>query len=430
MKMTTVFGTVLLAVLITSFASAGTIAFWDYNQGSLSPSIGSGSMAVRGGLPVYPSKWDTDLGDFDFTRTENDSSDPTPITNPGTPLQTRGYRIEWGKAGDGVTGVWSLIDPPGTQALIWKASTTGYNNIHVRMDIRQKSYNPRYFQLQYSLDGTNFVTYPTIFGAALPQEQASWFNHNDIDLSSIPGASNNSRFAFAFIMAYGPGKSFYEPAWVNPRGWPISGQYPRWGFDMVEVYSGTSSIQDTTPPTIKAIYVTKPLPDQPPVSGNIHVQVSATDNAVVKSVTANGNALVRTGLYTWDGNIPGSDGTTVNVVAADEAGRTTNGTRVGYTRTVALNGKHVSTDEYGGLQLAPILTQACYLFPFKAYGTVTKIDTNYFDLTDAAGDPVRIFAPGHNFADGDIASASGVMTQSTAPMPWITSNVALVTKYK
>ena len=148
MKSIVVAGATLLAVLIAGAAFAGTITLWDYNNGTLSPGIGSGSMAFRGGIASTPSKWDTDLGDFDLTRTENDSSDPAPITNPGTPFHQRGYRVEWGKAGDG-SGMWSLADPPGTQGIIWRVSTAGHSNIKVRMDVRAKSYSPRYFQLQY-----------------------------------------------------------------------------------------------------------------------------------------------------------------------------------------------------------------------------------------------------------------------------------------
>jgi|GEM_PF-1858562 len=427
MKLSKIAGLSALALILAGSAFAGTITLWDYNGGSLNPSIGSGSMAVRN-LPGSPSKWDTDLGDYDLTRTENDSSDPAPIRNAGTPLQARGYRAEWGKVTE-TSGCWNLTDPPGTQAVIWNTSTANKSNIHVRMDVRVKSYDPKYFQIQYTTNGTTWVTYPQWFECRIPQEQASWFNHCEIDLSGIPAVNNNPNFAFAFVMAYGPGKSAYEPSWVNPGAWPIAGQYPRYAFDMVEVYSGTSSITDSTPPTIKAVYVTRPLPDQAPVEGNVHVQVSATDNAVVSSVLANGVSLSRTGLYTWDGNVPGSGSTVVNVVASDEAGHTATATKTGFTPTVTLNGLHVNYDEWGGLQALPMLSKVCYWWPIKVYGMVSTVDSNYFDLQDAAGNPpVRIFAPGYALADGDFASASGILTQSIDPYSWITSHAALVEK--
>ena len=267
-----------------------------------------------------------------------------------------------------------------------------------------------------------------MFDTHLPHEQASWYNHNEIDLSGIPAVNNNPNFAFAFIMAYGPGKSAYEANWVNPGVWPIEGQFARWAFDMVEVYDGTSSVVDASVPRIKAVYVTPPLPDQLPVEGNIHLLALATDNAVCNHVTANGIQLVRTGLYTWEANIPGSGATTVNVTATDEAGNTSStATQIGYTNPMMIS-RHSCVDQWGGIVLQPPLTPWCYKRPIKAYGTVSTIDANYFDLINPVGEAVRFYAPGHGLNDDDLAFASGIMEETIAPMPWITSHAALVEK--
>lgn len=415
----------IAAMAITGAAFAGTIALWNYNSGNLLPSMGSGTMALRGGLPAAPSKYDTDLGDFDPTRTENNSSDPAPIAMGGTPLQSRGYRVEWGKVSD-TSGVWNPALIPGAQAIVWKVSTVGYSNIHCRVDVRQKSYNTKYFQLQYTTDGTNWVTYPKYFGWDLPQEQASWFNHCDIDLSSIPAANNNPNFAFAFIMSYGPGGANYSAVpWPAPGG---STAYPRYGFDMAEVYSGTSSVVDTKKPEIRAIYVTRPQPDQTPVAGNWHVRVWTSDNAVVNTVTANGVSLTRTGLYIWEANIPTPGNGVVNVVSTDDSGNSTTASQNGLSIVAGVCSKHVSLDEWGGETFTPIMLNSCYKMLFKAFGKVTKIDSNWFTITDQYGGTWRILAPGWeaNAHDGGWAAASGMLVQSTVSDPAITSDVSLV----
>ena len=100
-------------------------------------------------------KWDTDIGD---PGTEGNSTDPDIIANPANHV-TLG-RAEWnGKLGG---GDWVKTDAPGTQAVIWHASTVGYSNIKVSMDVKIKDYDPRvlpvavfaeWHGLHYVLDG-------------------------------------------------------------------------------------------------------------------------------------------------------------------------------------------------------------------------------------------------------------------------------------
>jgi hypothetical protein len=249
-----------LAILgVSCSAFAGTVALWNYNSATTAPNIGTGSVALRGGVAF--DKWDTDLGDWGAVhangqidgkvingKVENDSSDPMPIVNPGTPIRSRGIRATYKS--------WNLSTAPGAQAVVWRASTAGIStsNIKVKMDVRAKPYNPRYFQLQYSTDGTNFTTCSTIFQATQPGgDMTLWNNEVEMDLSGISGVANNQSFAFAFIMAYGPGANSYEQLYSG-----VPAKSPVYAFDTVEVYAGTSDITRVSSPFGPAPVIPEP----------------------------------------------------------------------------------------------------------------------------------------------------------------------------
>lgn len=245
MKMLKNMGVAILVLGLSSSAFAGTIALWDYNAGSFAPSIGSGSMSYSGGLSASQVKWDTDLGDYGKVingYAENNSTDPKAITNPGTPIQSRGQRAEWGK------NAWSSSAQPGSKKIIWNVSTAGVNSddIKIKMDVRIKPFDPKYFQIQYTTDGINWSA-PEVFQAIDGNGDLTIWNNAYWDLSG-KGINNCANFAIAFTTAYASGQNAYEAASTGFTYDPVAEPWFKYGFDMVEVYSGTSDVTRVASP--------------------------------------------------------------------------------------------------------------------------------------------------------------------------------------
>jgi len=260
LKMMKIVGFAALALALASSAFAGTITLWNFNSGTLVPAIGSGTMNTTGGLTRGKAdKIDTDLGDFGAVTpggdilgkvvngmVENNSTDPMPITNNHTPAQTRGKRAEWNKN-------WKYTDAPGYDMVYWNVSTLGQSNIMVALDTRIKPYNAKYFSLWFTTDGWQtqnvFGTYQAIDAGG----DLSVWNNVLADFSSVSGAANNPSFGFGIAAAYGPGQNSYETA---ATGFALADF--KYGFDMVEVYSGSSDVSRVASPFGQAPVVPEP----------------------------------------------------------------------------------------------------------------------------------------------------------------------------
>ncbi|MBL8067610.1 MAG: PEP-CTERM sorting domain-containing protein [Armatimonadetes bacterium] len=162
--------TVIAVVAATSHAA--TVALWDFNDSNTVPEIGTGSIALLGGVtnPGYNSG----VG----------SSDPAASGNLG--FQTTTYAAQGTESG--------------LRGVQFNASTVGFTNIRFQFDIRKSNTSSRFVEVFYTLDGTNFTTLGT-----LDQNQGdTWFNNNFFDVSGVAGSANNANFGFKVVTVFDP----------------------------------------------------------------------------------------------------------------------------------------------------------------------------------------------------------------------------------
>ena len=194
----------------TTFAlptQALTITQWNFNSispdnstgtGSLTPSTGTGTALALGVTATFSSG-----------ASNNSSSDPVTVDDSG--WQTTGYASQ----GTGNK----------TRGVEFKVSTLGMQDIVISYDLRHSNTSSRYEQVQYTLDGTNFIDIASFDGNA----GDTWFNARTVDLSAISGADNNANFGFRVVASFAPGSSSYAASSTSYAG---SGT---WRFDMATV---------------------------------------------------------------------------------------------------------------------------------------------------------------------------------------------------
>lgn len=212
----------LLAPLILSFGfglaaplAADTIAFWDFNSpvpdanpitGTTAPAFGSGTASYTGGTGPYNTGFDAGSTN-DPATLDNSGWDTTQYPAQGTANKTAGVRFD--------------------------VSTAGYRDIAVRWDQRCGGNSSKYFRLQYTTNGTDFVDAPPAL--VFP---AGSFQSNTVSLAGVPGVNTNPAFAFRLVAEFESTAITNGNAnYVTPTG---TGYSPgsRVRFDLVTV-SGT-----------------------------------------------------------------------------------------------------------------------------------------------------------------------------------------------
>lgn len=200
----------LAALLAAGSAHADTLAQWSFNSnpadgststGSLTVSSGAGSLSAIGGVTLA----------FGSGASNGGSSDPATIDDTG--LQTSGYATQ-GAANK-------------SRGVQFNVSTVGFENVVLSYDLRHSNTSSRWEQVQYSIDGINFIDIASFDGNA----GDTWFNGRSVDLSAIAGVKDNASFAFRVVAAFAPGSSAYAAA--SPTG-SYAGT-GTWRFDMVTV---------------------------------------------------------------------------------------------------------------------------------------------------------------------------------------------------
>jgi len=216
---------------LTAAASA-QITQWNFNSivpdaatgtGTTTPNIGTGSISNIGGTTTTFASGDASGG----------SSDPATGDDSGWNLTTFPAQ----SAGSGTAGLQGL------------ASTAGFSNISVSWDLRTSNSGSRYYQFQYTLDGSAAIPSYIPFGGDANNVFTSgggdfWNNNNLVDLSSVAGANNNANFGFRIVsvfspvgftnltpVTFGPNQG-YRAANADDRAYATSGT---WRFDMVTV---------------------------------------------------------------------------------------------------------------------------------------------------------------------------------------------------
>lgn len=175
----------LAALLATSFAAqADTIALWDFNTFTCSPtpctpdipkpSPANGKVSMVGGA-TYSSAGGS---------------------GSGYAFNTSGYSAQG--AGDLTRGVQFMID------------TTGYMDLELSFSQRNSSTASSWTALQYTIDGTNWLT-ATTFQIAIPSNASNpaFVDGLKFDFGGIAGVENNENFGIRFLATYAPGTQTY-----------------------------------------------------------------------------------------------------------------------------------------------------------------------------------------------------------------------------
>jgi hypothetical protein len=226
---------------LTSGASAAVITQWNFNVNAPDtnngpvPSIGTGAAQMVGMTN------DIHAGDFPNAFNANSaSSDPAVSPAPDLSWRVRGNSTA--SSENGWSGTTQLLS--GVQ---FSASTVGYKDIQLSFDLQATDGSPRYAQLQYTLDGSNFTSFGALFDFNPTNDR--WANSLTVDLSSISGADNNPTFGFKIVSAFSPvdftdaagfhaANTAFQRADADPLDGPYDGTAGNYRFDMV-TFSGS-----------------------------------------------------------------------------------------------------------------------------------------------------------------------------------------------
>jgi hypothetical protein len=170
----------------------------------------------------------------------NDANNADILNNPGSSdpgPNGRAWRVR-GSVNNGWSGTTQLLS--GAQ---FSASTETFENIVVSFDLFATDGSPRHGQFQYTLNGTDFVS----FGPILDFNPGdAWFSFT-YDLSAIAGVADNPNFGFKVVSAFSPveftNNNGLQPAntafqRANAGLQVYTGASGNWRFDMV-TFSGT-----------------------------------------------------------------------------------------------------------------------------------------------------------------------------------------------
>jgi hypothetical protein len=175
-------------MLATASASGqGVITQWNFNStigvnNAPVPSIGTGTATPVG---MTNNANNADILAAGGTPTSSDTAVPN-----------NAWRVR-GSVANGWSGTQQLFS-----GARFNAPTTGFVDILLSLDIFPTDGSPRHAQMQYTLDGTNFVS----FGSLLDFNPLNdrWNNGIAFNLSSIAGANDNPNFGFQIVSAFSP----------------------------------------------------------------------------------------------------------------------------------------------------------------------------------------------------------------------------------
>jgi hypothetical protein len=217
------------ALLLTALTLRGaTNAYWNFNSplpdgqtstGTLQPAVGAGTAFGVGGISA--SAFASGSG-----------NDPVGSDNSG----------------------WQTIDYPrqGTSNKLagvrFNVSTRGHSNIVVAFDLRATSSASRYFRLQYSVNGNDFMD-ADVITITNPNNFTSY----QFSLAAVPEVNDNPLFAIRIVSEFedtatGAGTNGYVPA-------ALSSSYATTGtvrYDLVRL-TGDSIVADNTAPYLSDV---------------------------------------------------------------------------------------------------------------------------------------------------------------------------------
>jgi hypothetical protein len=131
----------------------------------------------------------------------------TPATGSGTATNIGGTSSAFATGNGGGRG-WNTAAYPvqgigsGTAGVQFNVSTLSFSSIHVSFQQRASGTGSRWAQLDYTLDGSTWITnFWNNNGDLSPHDTFYSFN---IDLSAIVGANNNADFGFRIVSVFSP----------------------------------------------------------------------------------------------------------------------------------------------------------------------------------------------------------------------------------
>jgi len=212
-------------------ATAAVLTQWNFNvnapgtNNSPVPAIGAGTASIVGMTGNAPN------GDFPTATNGSGSSDPA--TTPDLSWRVRG------SVSNGWSGTTSLLS-----GARFNVSTVGYQDVVLSLDINATDGSPRHAQLQYTTDGTNFVSFGSLFDFNTTND--NWANGLVADLSSIAAVENNPNFAFKIVSSFAPlsftdaggfhpANTAFQRADADPAEGPYTGTAGNYRFDMVTI---------------------------------------------------------------------------------------------------------------------------------------------------------------------------------------------------
>lgn len=165
-KMKKVYSLFVALAATMAVCAQTTIAQWDFDGGTSAATIGSGAAAilVASSNPTFPS---------------------------GNPSSGKSWRV---------SGFPSQGSDPGTAGFRFATSTEGYTGITVSMDMTGTNTGSKYFQMQYTVDGSEWDDVGTLISIGATSV-SGWTSIN----RTIPVKANNSvNFAFRVVSVFDP----------------------------------------------------------------------------------------------------------------------------------------------------------------------------------------------------------------------------------
>jgi len=214
------------AALLVAAAGSGSgsiVAQWNFNSappdtntgsGLTVPSIGSGSLAALGTTTNFFAGSTNDPAD---SGTDNSGWSTSGYPGQSTANKTRGAQVS--------------------------VSTVGYANIAVGWDQRVSGTASKYYRLQYTTNGIDFVD-----SFVVTMQTNTVFETKSNNLATIPGANNNPNFGFRIVSEFeSTAITNANTNYVTTSASGYSGSSGTVRFDMLTVY-GTAMPTITTQP--------------------------------------------------------------------------------------------------------------------------------------------------------------------------------------
>jgi len=191
------FLTLLLGAATGFSASAANVKQWDFNSFTFDVP-GSGTLRPTDGAG-YPAETAGGIGNqFGQVSVVSGSSDPNTLDNS-----------HWRLGTIGSTGSFPVATnankTAGTQ---FRVNTSGYGNIQLKWDQENSATASRFWRIQYTTNGTSWLDTTNVIGAnpiGNPNpdtDTPTWQLALMVDLSALPGASDNTNFGFRFVSEF------------------------------------------------------------------------------------------------------------------------------------------------------------------------------------------------------------------------------------